>query len=113
MASTMYISIPCTYENKVLTVKALGFEAKGDSPDQALLECIKSTPLYIPLMLAKFKSFTDHNHRSFQQFEVPFDNAILKKINEVEPYPEEKTIKKKSKSVLSETSAEDVIKYGY
>jgi len=109
----LMLSIPCTYENKTLTVKALGLKAKGDSAEQALLECIKSTPLYIPLMLAKYKTFTDHNGRNFEQFEVPFDNSILKKINETEPYPEEKSIKSKKKTALTDVDPEEVLMYGY
>lgn len=111
MKDVTYISIPCEYDNKVLVVKALGLTAKGDSPDQALLESIKSTPLYMPLMLAKFKSWVDFRGRSFMHLEVPFDAIILKKINDVEPYPAEK--KPKSKSLIAELSPEEFLRHAY
>jgi hypothetical protein len=111
MEDSIYISIPCSYEDRILTVKGLKLSAKGDSPDQALLECIKNTPLYMPMMLAKFVSFTDFRKRTFMQIEVPFHATILKKINEVEPYPESTRIK--SKSVLVEPSHEEKLKFGF
>lgn len=111
--TTLYISIPVEYINKTLTIKALGFKSKGDSPDQALLECIKSTPLYIHLMLAKFVSFTDHRGRKFSHMEVPFSTELLTKINETEPYPKDKKKEIAAKSHLAEITPEDVLKWGY
>ena len=112
MSNGMYLSIPCTYENKVLVIKALGFRGKGDSADQALLECIKNTPYYIPFLLAKFKFFTDHRGRNFAHLEVPFESSILTKINEIEPYPEDK-LKKATKGLLAKPTNEEVLKLGY
>lgn len=111
MASTIYISIPCTFENKVLIVKGLGLEGKGDSPDQALLECIKNTNLYIPLMLCKFKLFTDFRGRDFRHIEVPFNTIIMDKISELEPLPGDRRIKKSSH--LYEPTNEEILTLGY
>lgn len=112
MASSLYISIPCTFENRLLTIKGLDLQGRGDSPDQALLECIKGTNLYTPLMLCKFKSFTDFRGRDFRSLEVPFDSIILEKINEVEPTPETKKKIKKSNHLI-EASPEEILKLGY
>lgn len=107
----LFIAIPCKYENNILKVKSLGFEAKGNSPDQALLTCIKETPLYIPLMLAKFRIQTDSLGRKFQYLEVPFDNLILKRISELEPTVEEK--KKKIASSVETPTSEEILKWGF
>lgn len=110
MATTLYMNIPCNFENNTLNINCLGFKAKGNSPDEALLECIKNTALYLPLLLSKFKSHTDHRGRTFTSLEVPFNDIILKKINEVEPYPE--TAKRKSKGLLAEATPEEILKLG-
>lgn len=112
MSSSLYISIPCTFDGKTLIIKGLDLQGKGDSPDQALLECIKNTNLYSPLMLSKFKSFTDFRGRDFRALEVPFDSAIMDKINEVEPTPETKKKIKRSNHLI-EASPEEIIKLGY
>lgn len=112
MASSLYISIPCTFENKTLTIKALGLHGKGDTPDQALLECIKNTNLYTPLMLSKFKSFTDFRGRDFRSLEVPFHSTILETIHEIQPTPEDRKKIRKSNH-LYEPTAEETLKLGY
>lgn len=111
MGSYTYISIPCTFEDNVLTVKALNFKATGETPDQAILECIKSTPLYAPLVLCEFKSFTDFRGREFMHLEVPYEASIIKKMTDIEPYPNEKN--RKHRSLVTDVSAEDMLKYAY
>lgn len=111
MANTVHMSIPCEFKNGVLTVSSLNFEGKGETPDQAILECIKDTPFYALLIACEFKSFTDFRGREFMHLEVPFDAAIIKRITEFEPYPNE--AKRKHKSLITDVSAEDILKYAY
>ena len=111
MEEWTYISIPCKYTNRVLTIKALGFKAEGDSPEQALLECIKNTALYIPLILAKFSSFTSWRGHKHLQIEVPYHSSIYDKIQEVENFPNEAK-KKAAKTFISDPSAAEILKYG-
>lgn len=110
MAKKLYMSIPVEYVNKTLTIKSLALSAKGESPDEALFTCIKSTSLYVPLMLAKFKQEVDFRGRFFLYIEVPFESSILNKIYEVSPLPEDK---KPTKRHLQLPSPEETIKWGY
>lgn len=112
MAGTLYLSIPCTFEDKVLTIKALSLRGKGDGPDQALLDCIKNTDLYTPLLLSKFKSFTDFRGRSFRTLEVPYSSILLETISQVEPTPEDKKKIRKSK-YLYDSTPEEILTLGY
>ena len=109
--STTMISIPCEFKDNVLTVKALNFKSNGETPDHAILESIKNTPLYACLILCEFKSFTDFRGREFMHLEVPFDAAIIKRISDNEPYPREE--KRKHKSLVTDVSAEEMLKYAY
>lgn len=111
MASSLYISIPCTYENKTLTVKSLRLQGKGETPEQALIECIKNTPLYMSLVSAKFKSWIDFRHRSFMHLEIPYDAAIMKKINDLEPTCDEKKNSKVNKVI--EPTQEEIFRFGF
>lgn len=105
------ISIPCEYSNKTLVIKALGFKAKGDSPDQALLECIKNTVYYTPFILAKFKSYTDFRRRECMHLEVTFDSLIYDKLMQSEPVHVDKL--KKTKSSIAEPTPEQMVKLGF
>ena len=112
MADLLYFSIPCSFKNQVLTVPALGFKAKGDSPEEALLECIKHTSLYIPLILAKFNCLVDAKRQISLQLEVPFHAAIYTKLQEIEGFTD--TLKKKmNNSLIVEAAPADILKYGY
>jgi len=112
MGEWVHISIPCKYVNRVLTIKALGFKAEGDSPEQALLECIKNTALYVPLILAKFSSFTNWRGHKHLQIEVPYHSGIYDKMQEVEPFLNEAK-KKAAQTFISEPSAAETLKYGW
>jgi len=107
----LMISIPCAFENNILKVNGLGFKAEGDSPEQALLVCIKNTPYYNPLILATFTKFKNHRGREFMHLETIYDESIIKLINEVEPYPPEKPNKLKQK--IETSTAQEVIDYAY
>lgn len=111
MKSSLYISIPCEYNNKQLVVKALGFKAKGENAKEALTEATKNSIYYVSFSDAEIVTWMDFRGRTFSHIEVPFDNIILDKINSIEPYPEEK--KRKSKGTLTEPSAEEILKHAY
>jgi len=112
MSSLLYLSIPCTFENKVLIIKGLGLTSNGDNPEEALLECIKGTGLYMSLMLSNFKAFTDFRGRDFMALEVPYHEDILNTIHKTEPFPKDK-IKLKKNSNLIDASPEETLKHGY
>lgn len=111
MSDTTHLSIPCQFEEGILTIKALNFKSAGDTPDQAILECIKGTPMYASLISCEFISFTDFRGRTFMHLEVPFDAAILKRINDIEPLPTE--AKRKHKSLITDVSPEEALNFAY
>lgn len=108
----LMISIPCEYSNNILTIKSLGFKGKGNSPDEAILECIKNSVYYVPFLLSKFKTYTDHRHIDRMHLEVPFDSLIYDKITQIEPLPGDTRIKKSKSSIILPTD-EQILKLGY
>lgn len=112
MNTELYIAIPAKYSNKTLTIKSLGFKTRGDTPEEALIECISNSALYESLILAKF-NYIEHRGKQHLQLEVPFNNNIYDKLIEIEPFPEIVIKKKTTKSFLIEPSFEETVKFGY
>jgi len=113
MSNQLMISIPCTFKNKVLVINALSLKGIGDSPKEALLDCIKNTALFNALKAADFAQWSDFRDREFMHIEIPYDSIIMKKISEVEPLPEDKIAAKKKNSKLTEANPEEILHYGF
>jgi hypothetical protein len=113
MALTLYISIPCTFKDEVLTIKGLKLKANGDTPEKAYLECIKNTPYFTGMKMGKIISFEDFKGRDFMHIEVPFSNTVYEAIVDLEPFPDNSLKKKPMKSFLVEATAEETLKLGY
>jgi hypothetical protein len=113
MTERIYISIPTQYSNEILTIKALGLEGNGPSPEDALLECIKNTALYDLLIVCEFHYSNDTWGYEHLLLQVPFSTELYNKIIEVEPLPELSKKKKRNSSLILEPASEDILKYGF
>jgi hypothetical protein len=111
MEINTYISIPAKYSNGVLTIKALEFEAEGETPEEALFFGIQNTALYSSLSLARF-NYTQHHGEDYLLLEVHFSPDLYNKLIDIEPFPDT-LIKKRNKSFLVEPTSSETLKYGY
>jgi len=104
MVKSMYISLPCKFENGTLTVKGLGLNGKGEPKEEAFFNAIKAVPeLYSELCTSVV---TDTS------ILVPHSKKVYERILELEPLPEDRATKAKKDGLFKPTS-EDVLKYGY
>lgn len=102
------MSIPCTFENNTLRIKALRIEASGNNPEEALMKAIKSVPeLYAELCLGKVEQ-----DRHWFFITVPHSKKLYDRLLEIEPLPQDKPKVKKT-GALKEAESDEVIKYGY
>lgn len=106
----LYLSIPCRYEKDLLTVKALKLSGAGDTKELALAAAIKSTALYTSLYKGKFEVTTDKHNNEHTALIVLFSDILLKELNKIEPYPEDKP---RYKGLLTPPSQEETLKYGF
>lgn len=112
MALFSYILLPCQYSNQLLTIKSLDLQAEGDSPEQALLNAINSTALYLPLISSKFIQTIDWRENTHLQLEIAFDSSIYNKIITTEPLVNSSPKIKRQETIV-EPDATDVLRYGY
>lgn len=106
----LYISIPCRFVNKMLTIKALKLAGVGETEQLALHAAISHTALYDSLELSTIEHGTDKHNNPHMFIVAPFSETLMKEINRIEPTPENKI---SYKGLLAQPSAEEVLKYGH
>ena len=107
MTTHLNIQIPCIFQNKVLTIKALHLQGTGESPEEALLECLKHTSYYAAFKHAKIIQ------GSHMYITIPYNQDIYNAILDIEPLPGTLVKTKQFKSFLEEPTPEQILKLGY
>lgn len=107
------MSIPCTFENELLTINCLRVSATAADMNEAYQESIKDKKsLTGALSLGKVQKDIDALKRTFYSIILPFNQAVLNHLLEIEPLPLIDKPKKKNSSLI-EATPEDTLKLGY
>ena len=107
------LQLPCTFQDNIMKINSLNLEGFADTPELALLECIKSTPYFLSLKNAQVVNFKDHRGRDFIFLEVQFTNLVYEAIMDIEPVPKVSVKSKQLKSFIIDPTSEEVVKLGY